>query len=482
MTKFNEYADFDGCELADLIRKGDVSREDVLDSAIDAARELNPDLNAIVNELFDLAREEAQRVSVDAPFSGVPFLLKDMGPSYKGVPTRMGSRLFADDSTPAHDSFLMQRFRACGLITIGKSSTPEMALSVATESVLQGATRNPWDLARSVGGSSGGSAAAVAAGIVPIAHANDGAGSIRMPASACGIVGYKPSRAMVSWAPEFGECWEGLAINHVVTRSVRDAALMLDHVAGAAPGDPYSYTKPAVSFAQVIESAPATLKIGFTLQAPSGAGPVDKDCEEAVLKAVGHLESLGHSVEEASPKLTSEEMIDPIMTLIVANCSAVIDARLEYLGRALRDDDVEKAIRIFWERGREYTARDYAEAVTRMHLVGRKVGEYFHDYDMWVSPVLSKPPVPIGEFSLNTMDYDGYLHMLRSYMPCTMMFNLSGGPAVSLPLHWTESGLPVGVQFGAAIGNDATLFKLAAQIEATFPRERRRPPVHVSSC
>ena len=478
MPRFSEYADYDATALAELIRNGDVSRADVLDSSIAAIQKINPHINAVVCEMFEQAAEESRRVATDAPFSGVPYLLKDLGANYKGVATRMGSRLFADDSTPVNDSHLTQQFRQCGLIPIGKSSTPEFALSVATESVLHGVTRNPWDLGRSAGGSSGGAAAAVAAGIVPLAHGNDGAGSIRMPASACGIVGYKPSRGMVSWAPEFGELWEGLATNHVLTRSVRDTASIIDCIAGAVPGDPYFYTKSAMLFSTAIQTPPARLKIGFTLDAPSGAGPVDEACQQAVLKAVRHLESLGHVVEEASPRLSADEMIDPLMTLMVANCSAVIDARLEYLGRELRADDVEKTIRIFWEKGRQFSARQYLEAVARMHLVGRKVGEYFQIYDLWMSPVLSTPPAPIGEFSLNRMDYDGYLNMLNAYMPFTMMFNLSGGPAISLPLHWSETDLPVGVHIAAAIGNDATLLTLAAQIESVFPWNKRIPPVH----
>jgi amidase len=275
-------------------------------------------------------------------------------------------------------------------------------------------------------------------------------------------------------------CWEGLATNHVLTRSVRDAAHALDCIAGAAPGDPYFYTIPAVPFAEAMQISPSRLRIGFTLEAPPGAGPVDKECQQAVLKAASHCESLGHFVEESSPQLSADDMIDPLMTLMVANCSSAIDARLEYLGRPLRDDDVEKTIRIFWQKGRQYSAQKYAQAVTSMHLVGRKVGTYFQTFDLWMSPVLCRPPVPIGEFSLNCMDHEAYLDMLRSYMPFTMLFNLSGGPAVSLPLHWSTTGLPVGVQIGADIGHDATLLKVSSQIEAAFPWSERRPPLHFS--
>jgi amidase len=474
MAGFIEYETYDATELAALIAGGEVSAADVLEAAIERAERWQPRINAITIPLYEQARAAARSGLPAGPLSGVPFLLKDLGAQLTGTRTSGSGKLWAD-FVADHDSTLVARHRAAGLNIFGKSASPEMGLAPSTEPAMYGPCRNPWNLAYSAGGSSGGSAAAVAARILPIAHATDGGGSIRIPASACGLFGLKTTRARNPSGPDVGEGWGGQAVAHCVSISVRDSAALLDASAGPDIGDPYWAPPPAGRFVDEVERPPGQLRIALCVK-PWNDEPVDAECRQAAEDAARLCESLGHHVAIGRPEFDTAAFRAATRTLVAANVLATLEARATAVGTTLEASDVEPLTWSIVEIGRGCTAADYARSVTTIHAVGRVVARFFAGYDILLTPTMCSPPWPIGVLSLSTSDRNAYFSALNRSIGFTSLFNASGNPAANLPLHWSAQGLPVGVQIVAPFGDEATIFRLAAQIETAQPWKDRRPP------
>ena len=472
--KAEELARYDGLGLAALVRSREVSATELLDASIARVEALNPEINAVVTRLYDQARAAIAAGLPAGPFTGVPYLLKDLGAHYAGTVTSYGSALFKD-FVVHHDSEITARLKRAGLVIFGKTNTPEMGLASSTEPRLFGPTRNPWNLAHSAGGSSGGSAAAVASGMAPMAHATDGGGSIRIPASACGLFGLKPTRARNPMGPDAGEGWGGASVGHAVTRTVRDSAALLDATSGPDVGDPYSAPPPARPFLDEVGRDPGRLRIALTTR-PWNGQDVDPECAEAARAAARLCERLGHHVEEASPDIDARVLGEATLVVIGGNVRATLEARAAALGRELGPADVE---RITWARaseGRASTAADYARSIGVMHRAGRVVAHFFTGYDVLLSPTMCRPPHPLGVIDMMTDDVERYTKAVLGTIGFTSLFNSSGSPAMSVPLAWSQAGLPLGVQFAAAYGGEATLLRLGAQLESAQPWAARRPP------
>jgi amidase/6-aminohexanoate-cyclic-dimer hydrolase len=471
--KPTEYEQHDGLGLAELVRRKEVTPGEVLEAALALAGERNPALNAIVSESREQARAAVAAGLPEGPFRGVPYLLKDLGALLAGAVTSYGSRLF-EGFVADHDSEITARLKRAGLVIFGKTNTPELGLCPSTEPRLFGPTRNPWSPGHSAGGSSGGAAAAVAAGIVPMAHATDGGGSIRIPASCCGLVGLKPTRARNPMGPDAGEGWSGASVGHAVTRTVRDSAALLDATAGPDLGDPYWAPPPAGPYLAEVGRAPGRLRIALATR-PWNGKPVHPECAAAAVAAARLCEGLGHHVEEASPAIDAGLLGAATRTIVGANVRFQLEARAAALGRELREDDVERET---WRRaldGDTMRAADYARSIAVMHRTGRAVARFFATHDVLLSPTMCQPPYPLGVLDGSSTDEAAFLDALLSSIGFTSLFNASGNPAVSLPLHWSAAGLPIGVQFAARFGDEATLFRLAAQIEQAAPWSHRRP-------
>ena len=464
----------DATELATLIRSGEASPVELVDDAIERIRRLDPTINAVIHERFDAARAEAAGAIPDGPFRGVPFLVKDLGCEIAGEPHTMGNQALRDaDVRASENSYLYESIRAAGLITLGRTNTPELGGTVTTEPVAFGATRNPWNLDHSTGGSSGGSAAAVAAGMVPMAHAGDGGGSIRVPASECGLVGLKPSRGRITHGPALGEGWAGATTDGVVSRSVRDTAAMLDVMSGRHTGDPYSAAPPTRPFADEVGVDPGRLRIGL---APDHAGvTTDPTCVAAVERAGSLLESLGHEVEIAQPDAFFDPEFSRHFVTIVAVATAIDFTSMgEAIGRPIGEDDVEPSNWLMGSIGRAISAADYVQSITWVHAWSRRLQAWWDQFDLLVTPVIAVPPPPIGWLS----DPELGTERLTSILQFTAQFNVSGQPAVSLPLHWSDDGLPVGVQFVGPIDDESLLIRVASQLETASPWADRLPPIH----
>src|SRR5262245_20696863 len=472
--KIEEFMAHDGLGLAELVRKREVSPAEVLEAAIARIEARNPALNAIVTRLDDEARAAVKAGLPTGPFTGVPYALKDLGALYTGAVTSFGSALFKDFVLD-HDSEITARLKRAGLVIFGKTNTPEMGLASSTEPRLFGPTRNPWNLAHSAGGSSGGSAAAVAVGMVPMAHATDGGGSIRIPASACGLFGLKPTRARNPMGPDAGEGWGGASVGHAVTRSVRDSAALLDATSGPDVGDPYWAPPPAGPFLAEVGRAPGRLRVALTVT-PWISGPVDPECAEAALAAARLCASLGHTVDEARPTIDEMAWRNATRVIVAANIANNLDARAAaVLGRPLAETDVE---RMTWDRvrdARSMTAAQYAGSIGVVHRVGRIVARFLQNYDVILSPTMCAPPQRLGVLDMSTDDPDRYLAAVFASIGFTSLFNSSGHPAMTLPLGISMNGLPLGVQFAGRFGDEATLLRLAAQLEKARPWADRRP-------
>ena len=473
--KFEEYASHDGLGLAALVRKGETTPDELLKTAIARIEAIDPGLNAVVHKTYERVRSAIADGLPDGPFRGVPFLLKDLAVFYSGVPTTFASRLFAD-FVPDHDSTLVERYRAAGLLILGKTNTPEFGICAAVESQLFGKCLNPWDHARSPGGSSGGSAVAVATGMVPLAHATDAGGSIRIPAANCGLFGLKPTRGRTPQGPDLGEGLCGMSSGHCVSRSVRDSAALLDATHGPAPGDPYTAPAFEGTYLDEVGADPGKLRIALTTETFDGTA-VHPECAAAAEAAARLCEELGHHVEIARPEFDAEEMRQPWRVIAAANLWAVISARSRALGRDPRPEDVEPITWLWAQEGRTQNSADLYSAIQAMHRVGRSVGEFFQRYDIVLSSTMANPPFPVGTMDMTGDDLDEYFdRQLMDEIPITPLFNESGGPAMSVPLHWSEDGLPVGVHFGADMGGEARLLSLAGQLEQARPWAHRRPP------
>jgi amidase len=479
----DDLAVLDATAQAALVRDGAASPRELVDAALARIDAVNGELNAVIHRRDERARAEAD-AGPDGPFRAVPILVKDLDGSLAGEPLHLGNRLLRDLGYVAdHDSYLFARLRAAGCVIVGKTNTPELGLLPTTESHAYGPAHNPWDVSRSPGGSSGGSAAAVAAGMVPVAHAGDGGGSIRIPASACGLFGLKPTRGRISLGPDDGEAWAGLVARHVVTRSVRDSAAILDVLAGAVPGDPYSAAPPARPFAEEVGADPGRLRVGvLSATTPAGLVPVDPACTAAADDAAALLASLGHTVETASPApLDDIALLVHFTTVLAASTAYDLGKLAAIAGRALTADDVEPVTWAQAEAGAAITAAAYLEAVESLRAWSRRMAEWWQPadgapgFDLLLTPTMARPPAPLGE--IRGDDADGAILAATPYAAFTVPSNVTGQPAMSVPLSWSD-GLPVGVQLVAATGREDLLLRVAAQLEAARPWIDRRPPVH----
>jgi amidase len=496
---FKEYSHHDATGLAGLIARGEVSAGEVLKAALARAAEVDPPLAAICIPMEAIARQRAQ-LKLQGPFAGVPFLLKDIGQDYAGVPSPSGSRAL-EDWVPQQHSEIVQRFLDAGLVVFGKTAAPEFALRAETAPLIWGRpTRNPWDPARTPGGSSGGSAVAVAAGIVPVAGASDGGGSIRIPAAYCGLFGLRPSRGRVPSGPDQGEMWDGASSQHVLSRSVRDSARMLDAIAGPGSGDPFTITAPAQPFSDLMRRPPRPLRIGYCTESPLGTA-VHAECVQAVLHTVKLLTGLGHSVEPAAPAYDGQALARSYISMYFGQTAASVARARRLTGASDRAFELET--RILALLGRTLSAGNYVDERLRWNDYARALGRFHQTYDLYLIPTTAQPPNRIGELATPPAQriaasvvlalHAGHL-LLKSGMvdelvitslqrvPFTQLSNLTGTPSMSVPLHWAsaEPGgveLPFGVQFVARFGDEATLLQLAAQLEQAQPWAARRPPL-----
>lgn len=496
MDRLQEYDRYDGLGLAEQVRRKEVSPMELVEEAIRRIEAVNPQINAVIHPMYDLARQQVRQGLPEGPFRGVPFLLKDLLVHSAGVPTRSGSRFFRD-FVPDHDSEIVRRYRAAGVVILGKTNTPELGLVPYTEPALFGPSRNPWNLSRTAGGSSGGSGAAVAARLVPIAHGNDGGGSIRIPASCCGLFGLKPTRGRIPMGPDIGEAWRGMAIHHVLSLSVRDSAAMLDATAGPDVGAPYMIPPPERPFLEEVGRDPGRLRIAFT-PAPLLPSTVHPDCVGGVLETARLCEELGHSVEEATPPIDGHAFARDFLTMVCAETRADMEEGETLTGRKARFGEFEPATWALGLLGRQISAGEYSRALRDLQRAARRVGQFFETYDVLLTPTLATPPMEHGWLQpkgveafalrlLGSLNAGALLNRLAgiealaeqvfAFIPFTPVFNVTGQPAMSVPLVWNEEGLPIGMQFVARFGEEATLLRLAAQLEQARPWFDRHPPL-----
>lgn len=455
----------DATGIAQAIRDGEVTAADVVGLSLRRIDERNPALNAVTAVRAEAALDEVASGLPDGPLRGVPFVIKDLATEVAGMPSTGGSRLFAD-RVAAADSELVARYKRAGLVIVGMTNSPELGKNASTEPVLFGPTHNPHGLSHSPGGSSGGTAAAVAAGIAPAGHGNDGGGSIRIPAAACGLVGLKPTRGRTPTLPRRTALGYPLAVHHALTRSVRDSALLLDIAAGPVAGDPFmapvggrSYVREAALPAPVCRVAVSTVR-------PDGQA-VHPDCAAAAQGAARLLEALGHQVAEATPTYPADAIVDVMRVCMTVALAAEVDDRLAELGRDLRDDDLEPFSRLLYDVGSQTAGTDMVRALGQVERTGHAVGPFFDDHDLLVTPTIAEPVPPLG--LLDTTDVDAMYRLAGDYSAMTSVWNVSGQPAISLPLAADATGLPIGVQIVAAYGREDLLLRVASQLEAAQP-------------
>lgn len=480
----DELGSLDAADQAALVAKGELTPLELVDAAIARIERLDPELNAVIHPLFDRARERAASSDLaagDRAFRGVPVVVKDLDGTYAGAPNHMGCRLLKDAGHLATEtSHLFAKLEAAGFVVVGKTNTPEFGLVPTTEPLAYGPSRNPWDTTRSTGGSSGGSAAAVASGMVPVGHAGDGGGSIRIPASECGLVGLKPSRGRVSMGPGEGEPWAGLVARLAVTRSVRDTAAVLDAVSGPMPGDPTVAPPPARPYTDEVGADPGRLRIGFQLAVPNGSAVLQPEVEAGVRAAAALLASLGHDVDEVRVAgLDDDGLVAHFTNCYGAWVAAEIDHVAALAGRPAEPGGFEPGTWLLYEMGKAVTGAQYVAGREYLEGATRRLAEWWPSGDeVLVTPVIPEVPPVLGSFTPTDDNPLAGLVKSTQIVPFTVPFNVSGQPAISLPLHWSESGLPVGIQFVAAYGREDLLIRLAAQLEAAQPWAHRRPPVH----
>jgi len=471
----SEYDKYDALGLAGLIAKKQITPAELLNAVRQRVEATNAKLNAFCYLFFDKAEEQIKNSLSDGPFRGVPFALKDLGQYLKGTITSVGSRVWKDQVAD-YDSTLVTRYKQAGLVIFGKTASPELGLTTTTESVLYGQTRNPWDMERTSGGSSGGASAAVASRVLPMAHASDGGGSIRIPAACCGLFGMKPTRGRVPMGPGQFEGWNGLSAHHAVTISVRDSAALLDVSSGAELGSPYFPPPQQRPFLKEVGVDPGKLRIALITDSPAGT-PVDPECKRAAAEAAKLCESLGHKVEEAKWPMDTALMRRAFLTIINVSVARTLDDAEKTLGRPVTDKDVESVTWAMAQQGRNVNSVAYSRAIATIHQVGLTIAKFQQTHDVILNPTLGKPPVPLGVLSLSPKDMQSFTKEITEFGPFTSVYNVTGQPSMSVPLYWTPDGLPVGVMFSARFGDEATLFRLASQLEKAKPWAGRRPKV-----
>ncbi len=461
----------DATAIARKIRTGECSAKEVLEITLNKITRYNPSLNAIITPLYDQALKAIEDGLPEGPFSGVPFVIKDLVVSVAGVPSTAASRLCLDN-IPTVDSEIVARHRRAGLVIVGKTNSSEFGLATATEPDLFGPTKNPWNSSHSPGGSSGGSAAAVAAGIVPMGHATDGGGSIRIPAACCGLFGLKPTKARITAGPEGGEALAGMAMQHCVSWSVRDSAALLDATAGPLPGDPYFPPSPKGTYLQASQRDPECLKIAFSTKAPNGA-PINEESAKATREMAALCESLGHEVVEDSPKFDIETVQGGFLMVFQANTMANI-SRMN-AGKLPEEGMVEPLTMAVAERGMAMDATQYIHALQSLHREARNIAKFYGQYDIWLTPTLATPAPLTGYFKTDETDVDKWLAQILGFSPFTFLCNVTGQPAMTIPSGLTKDNLPVGSHFAAPYGSEELLFSLASQLEHARPWNDQRP-------
>ena len=488
---FKEYTDFDAMGLAELIRNGQVSKVEVLEAAIKQIGRSNPKINAVILKMYDEANRLLKQSDSNAPLAGVPFLLKDLNTPYKGFLMQSGSKAFKD-YRPDYDSNLVKRYKAAGLIVLGKTNTPEFGLKAVTEPEATGITKNPWNLDHTPGGSSGGSAAAVASGMVPMASAGDGGGSIRIPASHCNLFGIKPSRGRVPTGPRVGDGWMGAVSQHVISRSVRDSALLLDLTKGAEKGSRIASPSNDISFLDQLSKPVRKLRIGYSALSPIDKG-VDPQCQQAIDMAIKLLLELGHEVEEVKLPVDGRRMAESYLIMYFGEMKALMDNLPNIIGHQPKKSDIELATRLLVALGKATHSGEFVNAIHAWDFFARQMGDYYTRYDYFLTPTTAYPAPRIGETNLSkpeeillkALEAFGLLGLLKKtgvamkiafenlkFTPFTQLANLTGLPAMSIPMHWTNNGLPLGVQFIGPFAGEAEMFQLAHQIEKSKPWDK----------
>lgn len=496
MSGFTEYTEYDATGLAELVANKEVTSAELTETAIERIERINPRLNAVVYKLYDRARKQATGDLPDGPFRGVPFLIKDLLSALSGEPMQCGSRMYAG-YRPRKNSELVNRYLATGVVIVGKTNTPELGLLPTTEPAALGAARNPWDVTRTTGGSSGGTGAAVAARIVPMGGGGDGGGSIRIPSSCCGIFGLKPTRGRTPVGPYETENWHGFAQEHVLTRSVRDSAAMLDAVSGPYLGDVHYLDKPTERFIDQVGKAPGKLRIAYSSQ-PILPGKVSQEAVAAVDDAVGLLRQLGHEVIPAAPAIDGHAFARSFLVVISCQTAAGIRTAEKRMGRKASSEDFELKTWLTARMGEAFSGGDYVEAIGNVQAMSAEVLRFCYDYDLVLNPTVAEAPpklgflepkgvqaiaeqvmgrLPIARLVKNTPLIDQAAAEVYAFIPWTPVYNATGQPSMSVPLKWTDDGLPTGVMFTGKLGDEATLYRLAAQLEQARPWKDRRPPV-----
>ena len=477
MSGFKEYENYDGIGINQLLKRGEISQHEVVAAAISKIEASNPPLNAVINQMFDLALKQAGRPMPDSPLAGVPMLLKDERADYKGVVTGNGCKLY-DHVVARQDAHIVKRYKAAGLIVVGKANLPELGISVSTESVRHGPARNPWNTDLTAGGSSGGSAVAVAARMVPIAHGTDAGGSIRIPASFCGAFGLKPTRARISSGPIHGEAWGGMTNEHAITRSVRDSAALLDASAGQATGDPYFPKAPDNSFLSEVERDPGRLRIGLSLTAPSGE-VLDAGIVAATQRTATLLESLGHEIISLGRPPFDKKAFDDAFRIVGGSyIASSLRAIEKENGQSLLRDDIEQMTWEILEEAASVDGVSFINAREFMHGIGRQLAGWCDQVDVVLTPTVGCEPFPLGLLDPRRKDmFEKLWEVMRTMNPFCMIANVTGRPAMSVPIEMSLAGMPIGMHFIGPYAGEALLFRLAGQLERAAPWDHRRPLV-----
>ena len=477
--KLSEYVNYDGLGLAELVRRGEVTPAELKETVLEAIAKVNPELNAVPQLLGDYAQKMIDAGLPDGSFKGVPFLIKELTLHAANIAFSSGCHLLQGRVYP-YDSGLMARFRKAGLVFVGTTTTPELGYNCSTESVFHGPTHNPWNLGRSTGGSSGGAAALIAARALPVSHASDGGGSIRIPASCCGLFGLKTTRGRIPTGPDFGEILYGLAVDFALTRSIRDAAALLDAVAGPDVGAPNWAEPPSRPFLEEVSTPPGRLRIAWSAKPVSGV-PVDQEVVDAVHSTVKLCEELGHEMVEALPSYDVQAFNAATVCAWSANVAHGIAAGAKEMGRTPSEENLEATSWATYQHGKNLKASELLDALDLYATVARRVGQFFENYDVLLTPTMAHVPAPLGVLNANApgVNAEQWPMQIFTYAPFTLLFNVTGQPAMSMPLAWSREGLPIGIQFAGRFAAEATLFRLAGQLEQARPWKDKVPPAHV---